>query len=137
MGEEVTGGPGAGMEEFEAEGSDDENIDDELEDKDFEPILKELLDRYAPFLKENLELAEDPQRLEKEARKARSCEEEFAVANALFEPFFSEQNIVRLIPPEGREVLGPVESWRWCAAHLRCCVIFGWLVCRWPRTFRG
>ena len=137
MGEEETEGLETGTGEAQAESLEEDNIDDELEDKDFEPVLRELLERYAPFLKENLELAGDPQRLEKEARKARSCEEEFAGANALFEPFFTEDNIHRLIPAEGREALGPIESWRWCVAHLRCCVIFGWLVCRWPRTFRG
>jgi hypothetical protein len=44
---------------------------------------------------------------------------------------------LRLIPEKGRAQLGPIDNWRWCLQHLRCCIIFGWLVCRGPRTFRA
>src|SRR5262249_53059663 len=30
-----------------------------------------------------------------------------------------------------------VENWRWCLRHMRCCLIFGWLVCRGPRSVRA
>ncbi len=43
---------------------------------------------------------------------------------------------MRSLPPEGRQQLGPIDRWRWCLLHIRCCIIFGWLVCRGPRTFR-
>ena len=41
------------------------------------------------------------------------------------------------VPGEIRQQLGPIENWRWCLQHLRCCFVFGWLVCRGPRTFRA
>ncbi|MCZ7627032.1 MAG: hypothetical protein M5R38_15815 [Candidatus Methylomirabilis sp.] len=44
---------------------------------------------------------------------------------------------MRLLPEEGRQLLGPIDRWRWCLLHIRCCIIFGWLVCRGPRTFRA
>src|ERR1035438_10087278 len=39
-------------------------------------------------------------------------------------------------PAQARELLGPIEGWRWCLLHIRCCIIFGWLLCRRPRSFR-
>ena len=42
-----------------------------------------------------------------------------------------------MLPAEGREVLGNPDQWEWCYRRILCCLIFGWLVCRGPRTFRG
>jgi hypothetical protein len=58
-------------------------------------------------------------------------------AYALFEKFLTEDVAQRLLPAQARELLGPIEQWRWCFLHIRCCLVFGWLACRWPRTFRG
>jgi hypothetical protein len=111
---------------------------DEVENEDFQFVLRALLAAYLPILDEAVSLAKDPEQLEKAAEaKPPNCEDELALANRIFEKFFSEEVAVRMLPPEGRKQLGPVENWRWCLLHLRCCFIFGWLICRGPRTFRA
>lgn len=111
---------------------------EEIHDEDFQFVLRELLSVYQPILQEELERAKAPERLKKEALdKPPSCEDELALANRIFENFFTEEVAVRLLPEESRKLLGPVEGWRWCLLHIRCCIIFGWLVCHGPRTFRA
>jgi len=107
----------------------------EAGDKDFQLALKELLAAYQPILEEELNRAKSPERLEAVALP--TCEEELALANRIFERFTSEHVALSYLPAEAREALGPPERWRWCLLHLRCCLIFGWLVCRGPRTFRS
>lgn len=117
-----------------------DSVDDSNEpiDDDFRFVLSELLAAYRPVLEADLRRTESPDALIKEAlENAPSCEDEFAQAMALFERFTSEEVAVRMLPSAIREVLGPIERWRWCLLHLRCCVIFGWLLCRGPRTFSG
>jgi hypothetical protein len=112
--------------------------EDEIHNDDFQFALKQLLAAYQPILEEELERAKDPEKLKEEAEeRPPDCDEEFALANRIFEKFFSEEVALRLLPEEGREQLGPVRRWRWCLLHLRCCMIFGWLVCRRLQTFRG
>jgi hypothetical protein len=114
--------------------SDDEN---NIPEEDFQFVLKQLLSVYQPLFAEELERAKSPERLSSEALKNPvTCEEEFAYANSIFEKFFSEEVAMRVLPPEGREVMGPPANWAWCLRHIRCCFIFGWLVCRGPRNFR-
>ena len=121
-----------------ASAGETDNPDDELGDPDFQFVLKELLATYKPLLKEDLDLAGAPKKLEQEARdNPPDCAKEFAAANELFGKFLTEEVAIRLLPEDGRRLLGPIEQWRWCFSHLRCCIIFGWLVCRGPRTFRG
>ena len=111
---------------------------DEPLDEDFQFVLGELLNAYKPVLEADLQRANSPDALIKEAlANPPSCEDEFAQATALFDRFTSEAVATRLLPASAREILGPPERWRWCLAHLRCCIIFGWLLCRGPRTFRG
>ncbi len=109
---------------------------DEIQDQDFQYVLKELLSAYQPILEEQLRLAQSPDQLEKEdAAHPPSCDDEFELANRIFEKFFSEEVALRLLSPEARQQLGPVAQWRWCFLHIRCCFIFGWLACC-PRGFR-
>src|SRR5260370_7392937 len=110
----------------------------EMKNRDCEYVVKGLLGAYQPVFEQQLSLIKNPQELQKqiEARQ-RSCADEFAEAYALFEKFFTEDVAQRLLPAEARELLGPIDQWRWCYRHIICCLIFGWLVCRWPRTFRG
>ncbi|MDX2511827.1 MAG: hypothetical protein QNK25_07240 [Desulfobacterales bacterium] len=111
---------------------------EEMKNQDFQFVLKELLGVYQPILERELERANDPEKLKKEAEEnPPDCEDEFILANRLFEKFFTEKVALRLLPEEGRKLLGPIEQWRWCFLHIRCCIIFGWLVCRRQRTFRG
>ncbi len=110
----------------------------EIHGEDFQFVLKALADAYRPILEEDLKRARDVEALKKEAeRKPPTCDGELQLANRLFESFFTEEVALRLLPAEGREILGPVDRWRWCLLHIRCCTIFGWLVCRGPRTFRA
>ena len=116
----------------------DEAAAPEMNNPDFQYVLKALLAGYQPILEKQLSLAKSPEELEKEARKhPPSCAEEFAEAEALFGKFLTEEVAMRLIPEQGRARLGAAENWRWCLLHIRCCIIFGWLVCRGPRTFRA
>jgi hypothetical protein len=117
-----------------------EVLDDEQEihDEDFQFALKELLAAYEPILAEELDRARAPEQLKKEAlERPPSCEDQFELAARIFDRFFTEDVAVRLLPPEGRQLLGAIEEWRWCLRHIRCCIIFGWLVCHGQRTFRG
>jgi len=110
----------------------------EIHHEDFQFALKALLDAYRPNLERELERSKDPEKLKQEAEKSPpDCDDELALGGELFEKFFTEEVAVRLLPEEGRELLGPVDNWRWCLLHLRCCLVFGWLVCRRPRTFRA
>lgn len=112
--------------------------DDEPLDDDFHAVLDELLAAYKPVLEADLRRAESSDALIKDAlANPPSCEDEFTQAFALFERFSQEDVAQRLLPVEVREQLGPVERWRWCLLHLRCCIVFGWLMCRGPRSFRG
>jgi hypothetical protein len=111
---------------------------DEIHDPDFQFVLKALLGAYEPILEEELKRAKAPERLKEEAeKKPPNCEDELALANRIFDKFLTEEVAQRLLPPEGRKLLGSIEGWRWCWLYIRCCIIFGWLVCRAPRTFRG
>lgn len=109
----------------------------EANDKDFQLVLKELLAAYQPVLEEELKRAKSTEQLGEEAFAARNCEEELQLANRIFEPFTSEKVALSYLPAEARKLLGEPERWRWCLLHIRCCLVFGWLVCRGPRTFRS
>jgi hypothetical protein len=110
----------------------------EMNNPDFQNVLKALLAAYQPVLEQQLNLAKNPQELQKEAQNdPPNCADEFAEANALFGKFLSDDIALRLIPEKNRAQIGPIENWRWCLQHIRCCIVFGWLVCRGPRTFRA
>jgi hypothetical protein len=106
--------------------------------EDVQSALSALLAVYRPTLEEQLRLIANPQQLQGQVQAGRqSCADEFAEAYALFEKFLTEDVAQKLLPAQARELLGPVEQWRSCLPYLRCCLVFGWLCCRWPRTFRG
>lgn len=106
-------------------------------DPDFQLVLKSLIEVYRPILEEDLKRAGDLKALGEEARNAPpDCEAELAAAERLLGQFPDEKVVLALLPAQARELLGPIERWRWCFLHIRCCMIFGWLLCRRPRTFR-
>ncbi len=110
----------------------------EIHNEDFQFVLRALLEAYQPILEEDLARARKPEQLKRETEgKPRSCEDEIVLARRIFEKFFSEEVAIRMLPQEGRKLLGPIDRWRWCLLHIRCCIIFGWLVCRGPRTFKS
>src|SRR5436190_12184343 len=94
---------------------------DETQEKDFQYVLNELVSAYRPLLEEDLRRAESPDELAKEdAAHPASCDDEFNLANRIFEKFLSEDVVLRLLPPEARQQLGPADQWRWCLLHIRC-----------------
>ena len=110
---------------------------EDILDPDFQFALRELLQAYKPLLEADLARVDTPDELTKEVLEAGpSCEDEFTAADQLLGRFLTEEVAVRLLPANARELLGPVERWRWCLLHIRCCIIFGWLLCRRPHTFR-
>lgn len=110
----------------------------DIRSEDFQVVLKQLLAVYRPLLEQNLRWTQAPEELIKlEESKPPSCEDEIELGSSLFEKFLTEDVAWRLLPAVGREVMGPMDRWRWCWLHLRCCLLFGWLVCRGPRTFRA
>jgi hypothetical protein len=116
----------------------DHDADDTARDGDFHAVLTALLGAYRPFLESELELARSPEALAKaEASKPPSCEDEIELGHRLFAFLDDEQIAQRILPRKARESLGAAERWRWCLLHVRCCLLFGWLICRGPRTFRS
>jgi hypothetical protein len=106
--------------------------------EDFQFALRHLLSAFEEIIKEDLHRAQSPDDLAKEEqRKPANCEDEITLGTRIFEKFLTEEVAIRLMPAQARELLGPVERWRWCLLHIRCCMLFGFLVCRGPRTFRA
>ena len=111
---------------------------DDTQDPEFQFVLRELLNAYRPILEAELERAKEPKRLEDEERQnPPSCDDELVLANRLLDGFFNEKVAPRLLPEQALNLLGPSDRWRWCFLNARCCLIFGWLACRGPRTFRA
>lgn len=109
----------------------------EPDDPDFRVVLAFLVDAYRPVLEEDLRRASDLDALVKEADAAApDCDAEIAAAERLFTPFVNEKMALALLPAQARELLGPAQNWSGCLQHVRCCIVFGWLLCRRPRSFR-
>jgi hypothetical protein len=110
----------------------------EIHSETFQFVFKHLLAAYQPILEEELKRAKSPEELKKAAEGSpQSREDELTIAHRIFDNFFTEEVAVRLLPDAGRKQLGRVENWRGCLQQVRCSIIFGWLVCRGPRTFRA
>lgn len=106
-------------------------------DPDYRLVLQALVDAYRPILEADLKRAGDLDSLVKEADGPEpDCEAEVAAAEQLFARLVDEKVALALLPAQARELLGPTERWRWCLLHIRCCIVFGWLLCRRPRSFR-
>jgi hypothetical protein len=104
---------------------------------EFRKVLAALVNVYRPILEADLKLAGDLDALRKQGDLVEpDCEAELADAQQLFGSFGDEKIALALLPAQARELLGPIEGWRWCLLHIRCCIIFGWLLCRRPRSFR-
>ena len=95
----------------EAESPDQELINSE----DYQFILRHLINAYRPVLEEELQRANHPDQLEKEAEsQPPKCDDEIALADRIFKGFLTDEVVVRLLPKAGRETLGPLDRWRWC-----------------------
>jgi hypothetical protein len=89
----------------------------EVNNEDFQFVLKALLAAYESILEQQLNLAKNPAELEKEAEsRPPNAKDELAQANRIFEKFLTEEVALRMIPSETRHHLGPIENWRWVLA---------------------
>jgi hypothetical protein len=115
-------------------GKVDPAADDDAQE--LRPALESLLAAYEPILTEDLALAKSPDKVQEQSDNG-DCEAEIVLANQIFGRFWNENVALSLLPREAREQFGPIDKWRWCFLHIRCCMIFGWLLCRGPRGIRG
>ena len=110
----------------------------ELNNPDFQFVLKALLAAYEPILEQQVKLANNPAELEKEAKSWPSnFNDEKSQGNEIFAKFLTEDVALRMVPSAARAKLGSIENWQWCLQNMRCGFLFGWLVCKGPRTFRA
>src|SRR5271169_3222524 len=81
----------------------------EINNPDFQFVLKALLAVYQPILEEQLNLAKSPEDLEKQAQqKPLNAKEEFRQASLFFEKFLTEDVALRMIPNETVcDLIGP------------------------------
>lgn len=93
-------------------------------------LLKVLLDAYAPLLR--AATGEDA-----EQEDLATPQDDAKIADAVAARLFADETALRFLPESARQVLGPVQEWRWCLAYVRCCWMFGWLVCRGCRDYRA
>src|SRR5215831_280720 len=92
--------------------------------EDVQFALRALLAAYQPVLEQQLSLIANPQELQRQLQAGRqTCAEEFAEAYALFDKFLTDEVAQRLLPARARESLGPLEQWRECLSHIRCCLV--------------
>jgi hypothetical protein len=105
---------------------------------DFQFALEKLIAACRPVIEDELNLLRSaPASDATGAAPSRTAEDEILFASRIFESFMTEEVATRLLPEAARGSLGPAADWRWCLAHVRCSLIFGWLACRGPRTFRS
>lgn len=116
----------------------DEKEEFDLQDKELQSVLTQLLAVYQPVLERDLKRSQSAKDLTKETLEAKEpCEDEIELANQLFGKFMNTEVAMAVLGAEGRQIAGPPDRWKWCVEHIRCCIIFGWLLCRGPRNFRA
>ena len=92
----------------------------QFNEADFQAVLRALLAAYRPTLEADLHRANAPDALTREARDTPpSCEDEIALAESIFGKFLTQDILIRMLPADAREQLGPPDRWRWCLVHLR------------------
>ncbi len=64
-------------------------------------------------------------------------QDDVASAAEMAERLFTEKSVMEHFPPEAREMLRDPADWRFCLAYIRCCWMFGYLVCRGCRDYRA
>jgi hypothetical protein len=63
--------------------------------------------------------------------------DDVALATQAAERFFTDDTALQYFPREAAEILGPEAEWRWCLPYVRCCWMFGWLVCHGCRDYNA
>lgn len=63
--------------------------------------------------------------------------DDVTLATRLADRLYTDELAVRFFPRDAAEVLGPGDAWRACLPLVRCCWMFGWLVCRGCRDYNA
>lgn len=61
--------------------------------------------------------------------------DDVALATRAAAAFFADDVALQYFPREAPDVLGPEAEWKWCLPYVRCCWMFGWLVCHGCRDY--
>ncbi|MBV9109233.1 MAG: hypothetical protein JO306_07495 [Gemmatimonadetes bacterium] len=91
------------------------------------------LEAFAPAVRGTLEEAPAAE----PAGAAAPPADDVALATELAGRIFSDDLAARYFPRDAADVLGPGDEWRACLPLVRCCWMFGWLVCRGCRDFQA
>ncbi len=109
-----------------------------LAENDFHFVLRQLTEACQPAFRRESPLLRDRQLPEdRSVGRPPSCGEEIALANQVFQRFFTEDVAERLLGADGRRIVRDRNEWLWCFRHIRCCIAFGWLLRRGQRTSRS
>jgi hypothetical protein len=63
--------------------------------------------------------------------------DDVALAIRLADRLYTDELAIRFFPRDAARVLGPGDEWRACLPLVRCCWMFGWLVCRGCRDYNA
>jgi len=91
-----------------------------------------LLSALAPVLSP---AAADPEPGEDRGTGVLRPVDDVALATQAAEQLFTDESALQYFPRDAAEILGPEDEWRWCLPYVRCCWMFGWLVCHGCRDF--
>ncbi|HET6764354.1 MAG TPA: hypothetical protein VFH27_11800 [Longimicrobiaceae bacterium] len=97
--------------------------------------FQEFLAAFAPALQRGLE--DQPPADADLAAGPPPPADDVALASTLADRLYTEDLARRFFPREAAEVLGPDAGWRVCLPLVRCCWMFGWLVCRGCRDYQA
>ncbi|HEU0076804.1 MAG TPA: hypothetical protein VFQ76_04090 [Longimicrobiaceae bacterium] len=96
----------------------------------------EFLKAFAPALQSGLDARASADPRLGEVAGGMPPTDDVALATQLSERLFTEEMARRFFPRDAAELLGRGE-WRWCLPLVRCCWMFGWLVCRGCRDYQA
>ena len=89
--------------------ADNETLDTELNNPDFQYVLKALLAVYQPILEQQLNLTRDPAELQRQAEaiSSRTCAQEFEEAYSMFGKFLNEDTATAAVAFSGKRSSRP------------------------------
>jgi hypothetical protein len=103
------------------------------ENAEQDPAFAAFLEAFATALRSGGDLAAGGEATHLADRPGDDVE----LATRLAERLYTEELARRFFPAGSEEVLGKEGDWRWCLPMVRCCWLFGWLVCRGCRDYQA
>jgi hypothetical protein len=116
---------------------DDENRETPPDDAESRAGLERLLETFGPELAEAGDQAVAPGASLAAFTAAGGPQDDVARAAELAARLFTGESAAAHFPPDVRERLGDPREWLFCLPYVRCCWMFGWLVCRGCRDYRA